>query len=289
MTYVAAGDVDETSARMLTSVLLYLRGARSANSAIKVGVDLAREASSRLRGLTLVDTRRAQEASHSESAVYADIAHRRQALLEQRHIRVRRALSSACLAADLDFDVRRVAGDPFKILPRESQFHDLVVTSLGLAAQRVRSDAERRGRELLRLLHAGVRPLMVLPPKKHKLQRVLLVYDGSDASGHAIRSFLGLELLPAADVRLLAVGANDAAARHSLRDMADYCSTRRRRLETGWVRGSVRRVLAPFAARWQADLVVLGVAHPRWPLPMLSSACDWGQLAEQGCGVFLHG
>jgi nucleotide-binding universal stress UspA family protein len=278
----------ETSFGMLTSLLLYLRGSCSAN-VINVGVDLARAASARLRGLTLVDTRRSLEACHSESAVYADIAQQRQAMIEQRHVRLRRDLSAACLEADLDFDLRRVAGDPFKILPRESQFHDLVVTSLGRGTKRLRADAERRGRELLRLLQAGMRPLIVVPSDKRQLERVLLVYDGSEASGQAIRSYLDLDPIPAAELRLLAIGPNEDAARHSLRDMADYCSARRKRFETGCVRGSLRRILAPYAGRWQADLVVLGVDRRRGLLPMLSSPCDWGGLAQQGCGVFLHG
>lgn len=274
---------------MLTSICLYLRNAGSAKSVIRVGVDLAQRASARLRGLTLVDTRRAHEACHSESAVYADLAHQRQAKLEQRLTKIRRDLSRACLGADLEFDVRRAAGDPFQVLPRESQFHDLVVTSLGHDPKRPPSDAERRGRDLVRLIQAGMRPLLVAPPANRKISRVLLAYDGSEASGRAIRSFLDMDIFAEAECRLLAVGTDADAARHSLRSMADYCHSRRHGLETGWVRSSLRRVLHPFASRWQADLIVLGVDRARLLTPRLWFPCKWAQLSSDGRGVYLHG
>ena len=92
---------------------------------------------------------------------------------------------------------------------------------------------------------------------------MLLAYDGSDASGRAIRSFLQLGLLPDAECRLLVVGSNIEAAQHSFGGMADYCLARRGEMETGWAVGPLRRVLPAYAKKWQADVAVAGM--PRGP------------------------
>jgi hypothetical protein len=117
---------------------------------------------------------------------------------------------------------------------------------------------------------------------------VLLAYDGSAAAGRAIRTFLQLDVLRHADHRLLVAGADESVARQSLRDMAEYCLARRPSIETGWIRRSLSRVLRPFAERWCADLIVLGIDPHRWPWSRWRAPETSTLIRQLNCALFLQ-
>jgi nucleotide-binding universal stress UspA family protein len=249
---------------MLHSVLLHLSGVQHGEPVIDFGVNLARRCEARVRGLTLVDTRRLMSlAATCEAAAYANGEFRRLHRVEQEHGAMRSNLSQACLSAGVNFDVRRMRGNPFDVLPPESQFHDLFVTALPSPGSSGddEDDAGLSARELVDLLFQGVQPMLVVRDRQQPLARVLLVSDGTPATSKAIRSFLQQELLPHAEYRLLAIGDTEDQARESLREIVEYCRSRRMSVETGILRGAMRRVLIPYAQKWQADLVVLGVTR----------------------------
>jgi nucleotide-binding universal stress UspA family protein len=247
---------------MLNSVLLHFSSVQNGEPIIELGVGLARRSAARLRGLTLVDTRRlASLSATSEAAIYTDSEYSRLHQVEAQHDSVRSRLSQACVSAGIDFDIRRVRGNPLEVLPPEAQFHDLVVTSLPRVADLKSEGSNLAAGELIDLLFQGVQPLLVLRDSLQPLRRVLLVSDGTGAAARAIREFLRQNLIPEADLRLLAVGSTEQRARNSLREMVDYCRSRRATIESGWICGSPRNVVIPYALKWGADLVVLGVSR----------------------------
>jgi len=272
---------------MLNSVLLHLEGPAQAESVIRVGVVLARESAARLRGLTLLDTRRTEEATQGEAAVYVVLEQTRQACIEQGQETVRECLSHACLAAGLNFDVRHSSGNPLKVLPREAQFHDLVITAVCPKGTNESSRANLSPSDLMDLLRRGVQPLMVVHTQLRTINRVLLVYDGSEASGRAIRTFLSQGICAEADHRLLSIGANERAASLALREMADYCLARCPTLETGYACGRGRAVLSAYVQKWQADLVVMGAAPSHRLLYGLLGNKALDLLNQQVCAVYV--
>lgn len=269
---------------MLNSVLLHLEDAEQSARVIRMGVELAGRTEARVRGVTLMDTRSSDAAQQCETAVYAALELDRQTKSASRHQAARLSLSQACVHAGLNFDVRRYAGDPLEVLPREAKFHDLMITSVGLESE-PSFDRLSRG-DLAELLYRGAQPLLLVHPKQQPIQRVLLAYDGSEASGRAIRSYLNLEAWPNAAVRLLATGDDDSSARAALHEMADYCAVRCGHVETGCLRGKMRRILLPYAKKWQADLIVLG--FPRsYPLVRRMAGAAAIRLADKlHCGLF---
>lgn len=275
---------------MLTSMLLLMEGAEQAGPVIRTGVSLARHAEARIRGLTLVDTRDKQHPQDCEAAVYLTTASTRQALAERLHEGARAELSKACLEARLNFDVRRLAGNPLEVLPQEARFHDLVVTSLGPTDKRLPADATMRlsMNDLIALLQRGVQPLLVLPPEQEVIERVLLVYDGSEAAGRTIRSYLNLRVLRDVECRLLAIGPNESSAQSSMMEMADYCRAFCPNLEMGFSVGRPRRVLVPYAAKWEADLLVLGVSRSYRLLHRLMGRVSLDLLSDVKCGLFVQ-
>jgi nucleotide-binding universal stress UspA family protein len=245
---------------MLSSVLLNFSGVQQGTPLIEQGVSIARRAAARVRGLTVIDTRRlASLLSTCEAAVFSCAELNRLDRVQAEYNGVRSQLSQACLAAGIDFDVRRVRGDPFDVLPSESRFHDLVVTSV--APPRDSCDKERSlsPAELISLLLQGVQPLLVLRGALPTAPRILLASDGGSAAARAVRQFLHQDLFPQAEFRLLAIGQTESQARNTLHDMADYCRGRGLHFESGWICGPPRRVLVPYANKWGAHVLVTGV------------------------------
>jgi nucleotide-binding universal stress UspA family protein len=197
--------------------------------------------------------------SSSEAACYAHSEFDRLYRMEAEHDTVRLQLTRACLSAGLDFDVRRVRGNPLEVLPPESQFHDLVVTAFPLPGESAPGESSLSAADLLDLMFHGVEPLLVVRRAQQPLRRVLLVGDGSPASVRAIRQFVQQKLLPGAELRLVAIGPNESQARATLREMSDYGRSHQLTFEAGWLCGTPRRAIVPYARKWSADLVVLGV------------------------------
>lgn len=239
---------------MLSSILLYLDDEVRAVPAIQLAVQLARQAKARVRGVTLVDTRHHEEACTQESAAFATQAHAALQLAEQRQQGVRHKLSNACLQAKVDFDVRRFAGDPVDVLAREARFHDLLIASGFVGNDALGLNAS----DLIGLVQRRASPLIVLHPQQSSLERVLLVYDGTDSASRAIQSYLKLGPLTRADHRLLAIGKSEDTARQFLDEILEYCMAKCPDLESGYVVGQTRRVLVPYINKWQADLAVMG-------------------------------
>lgn len=277
---------------MVKSVLLYLDDAHTAGGLIEFGVSLAAARKARIRGLTLQDTRRVHAATTCESALRSCREFQRLNEAEQWQSEVREQLTAACSAAELDFEVRRAQGDPFEVLPREAQFHDLTITSVAAppshATRMRRPEATLTASEVLRLLARGVQPMLVLRTPAAPVRRVLLVSDGTAASLSAVREFLRSELFPHAELRLFAIGATSEQAQNLLIELADYTRQRRPHVECGWLRGNARTAVLPYAEKWQADLVVTGHQQQsalwRW----------WPQPAEQilrrsGMALFVSG
>jgi len=247
---------------MLKSVLLHLDGSRRAQRVIDLGMALAYPAAARVRGLSVVDTRRLDEMVASESAVYATTEVQRLSGATQRQAAVHEVLDRMSGAVGIECDTKGLRGDPLVVLPREAKYHDLVITSHAPAKERI-EPGELSAWELVDLLMRGVVPMLVTRGAERSPGRVLLVYDGTEASGRAIRTFLSQEIFPEADCRLLCVGGAADSQGRTLRDMAEYCRIRRPELETGSLRGPIRRVLLPYAEKWQAEMVVMGVSRRR--------------------------
>lgn len=276
---------------MMKSVLLYLESTDQAAPVIECGVSLARQTEARVRGLTLVDTRDLDEAQDCESAVYLSMAHSRHAFTECIHESARAKLSRACLQARLNFDVRRISGNPLEVLPAESRFHDLVIASPGRVDQRLPPSAARATLSLgdmLQLLQRGVQPLLVVPPRMKFAERVLFVYDGSNAAGRAIRSYANLGILSNSTHRLLAVGPDEMRAKSSLGEMADYFASRFDDLEVGYAAGRLRRVVTSYATKWEADMLVLGLSSGRSWVQRLLGRASLDLVDQLNCALFVQ-
>lgn len=258
---------------MLKSLLLLLDGAHCAQGLSEFGVSLASVSQARLRGLAMLDMRRVVQAANCEAASGCCTELKLLQTVERCQNRALEQLTAACAGSKVDFDIRRVKGDPFEILPSEAQFHDLTIVAMPLANSAVEHEQSLPATDVLKLLAAGVRPLLVLSTPLVPVQRVLLVSDGGAHSTATVREFLRQDLFPQAERRLFAISETEARAKSLLRELVDYARQRQTKFECGWARGSARQAVVRYAEKWQADLVVIGyrpqhvLLRPLWPQP----------------------
>ena len=295
VTFFAEVSADQHAANasrgMLKSILLCLESAEQATPVIDFGVALAKTTGARVRGLTLVDTRRFEEAQVCESAVYLSMVSTRHAVTETIHEGAHKELSRLCLKAKLDFDVRRTSGNPLEVLPAESRFHDLTIISIEKLDHRLAPGLAQVAlslTDMLQLLRRGMQPLLVMPARPRQIERVLLVYDGTEASGRAIRSFLSLGVMREAECRLLAIGRDENQSRLMLAEMAEYCASHIPGIEMGYAAGKVRRVLMSYAKKWEADMLVLGAGRSHGWVQRLAGRASLDMATALECALFVH-
>jgi nucleotide-binding universal stress UspA family protein len=273
---------------VLKSVLLHVDGDDRRTVGIPAVVQLAARHAARVRGLMILDTRRIiAAAAGCLSAVHAADEGERLQQQEQHQASVLSELTRECLRSGVDFDVRRLRGDPLELLPQEARFHDLIVASWPTAIEPDRDLGAIRTFTELGL--RGAQPLLVLRAADRDLQRLLLIYDGSAPSERAIKSFLSLNLYPEADVRLLALGRTDDEARRHLAEMAEYVRPLRSEVELGRTSGALRKVVANYIQKWGADLVVLGIPRRDGLLSRLWGDAVADALRDTSAAVYMSG
>jgi nucleotide-binding universal stress UspA family protein len=270
----------------MASFLLYLSGTARGQGVIELAVSLARRHEARLRGITIADSRRVRSiVATCESAHHAVAEQSRLHKVQQAQADAHVEFTRLCLDAGVDFDVRRVTGDPREVLRSESQWHDLIVAPF-LEGE---SDTGASPGELIDLVRSASAPVFIPRRAGAVPQRILLIYDGTTGSSRLVRSFIRAPLFPVASCRLLAVGPTEEQSRELLRNMHDYCRTAKFDTESGWAVGSVRSVVTNYAAKWDADVVALG-APPGNPLirRLLGDTAE-DILQHTRCGLLIAG
>lgn len=249
----------------LAKLLVCLPESRHAERQVNFVVALAHRHGAEVRGLTLVDTSNFDRlVTTCETASAAVLELRRLQAGVCRRNKVRAYFAQACLAAGLSFDVRVLQGQPCEVVPRESQTHDLTIMTAPLRRS-LRRGNDLSITEIVDLILRGVGPVLALRGRTSAPQRILLVHDGSAASGRAIDSFVNHSLFADTQTRLLAVSSSESAASAILENNAERLRCYLPELETGYLVGRGSQLVPAYIRQWQSDLVVLG-AQPSPPL-----------------------
>lgn len=243
---------------------------------LHAAIKLARSAQANLCGLSIVDARQLGLGFAVEPSGYAGATG--ETLTQRRHFAAQAAFRELCRLNGVRGDLRERRGDTLDLLVDESRYHDLTIASY--AGDVRRDDAELSAHDLIELAQRITQPLLVLRRKPTSLQRALLVYDGSNASRQAIRSFVSQAAYLGNEYRLLCVGEAADPQMGASREMTQFCRSQLASLETGCLPGSPLKTVTKYAEKWEADLLVLGVARSAnwWGGP-------FGQLASD---VLLH-
>ncbi len=147
-------------------------------------------------------------------------------------------------------------GDPYAALAIASRYHDLMIFGLhGLLEHGV---TEEPSYEIIRLIEAGVYPILATGAQYRPVRRVLIAYSGSVESARNVRNYCSLQLWPKAETRIVHFGVADEESTTALAEAAAYLQDHGMSLEVDTAAGSPKSGLLPYAEAWQADLMVIG-------------------------------
>jgi nucleotide-binding universal stress UspA family protein len=147
-------------------------------------------------------------------------------------------------------------GEPFALMTDQARYHDVMIFALKSLFEFDLVDDPHDA--LVRLVHAGVRPLIAVAKEFHPVRRVLIAYSGSMESAKAMKRFVQMRLWPEVKFRIVTFQHQVDKAEQLVGDAADYCRAHGIEPEEAYVPGSPKDGLLPYASQWGADLIVVG-------------------------------
>jgi nucleotide-binding universal stress UspA family protein len=249
---------------MIKRILVGLGSLVYARSATLKAIELAQSHGAELTGVTLFDTKRLDHAGFAPigaghlarelklsrldavSGVIADV---------EAHFAI------ACEDAGVRYQLQREEGDPLADLVSLARYHDLVVC--GIHSLFEHGVVDEPPDVLARLVQEGVRPLLAVSDEDRPIRRILICYSGSMESAKTMRRFVHLRLWPEAETKIVTFGKRKPDPEKLLREAASYCRAHGIEAETEHVVASPQRAILPYAADWEADLIVLGNSSKR--------------------------
>jgi nucleotide-binding universal stress UspA family protein len=246
---------------MIKRILVGLGGTNYTPSAIRYAVDIAQRHQATVTGVTFVDVARLESVGPIPvgGVYWAQLLREHRIKVAHEHVMgAAEEFVQACESAGVGYQVQQEKGNPFDLLISEARYHDLMIFGLkSLFEHDIVSDPHDA---LIRLVSAGVRPILAVAPEYREVRRVLIAYSGSMESAKTLRRFVQLRLWP--DVELgIVTFQHDAASSEAeklVRDAAAYCRAHGYSPEEDFADGSAKSKLIPYATQWNADLVAIG-------------------------------
>ena len=245
---------------MIKRILVGLAGTTFTPVAIQRAVALAKAHDAEVTGVTVLDPHRLRSL---EQPVPAGIGH--PSRHSDRPIAVSPAsieesiqrLEQSCKEAGVKCRQLRETGDAFTTLIDVARYHDLIVFGLG-SVLKYAFPGDDPHDQLIRLIGAGVRPLIAVSEEFRPISRVLIAYNGSMESAKAMKRFVQMRLWPQAELKLMTFHPSDRQAYELLFAAEEYCRAHGFRVCHESNPGDPKVLLLPAATLWQADMIVMG-------------------------------
>jgi nucleotide-binding universal stress UspA family protein len=244
---------------MLKRILVGLGGTEYTPTAVRQAIELALAHDAQVTGVSVVDTQRLT----SMGPVPLPPTQYGQAVRNVRMTMARELVEQAiehfveaCTQSGVHYRVLKEEGEPFSLLISEARYHDLMVFGLrSLFEYDIVSDPHDA---LVRLVQAGVRPVIAVDRGYRPVKKVLIAYSGSMESAKAMKRFVQLRLWPDVQLRIVTFEHQVGEAKQLIGDAADYCRAHGLEPEVVFVPDAAKQHLLSAAAEWDADLLVVG-------------------------------
>ncbi len=244
---------------MIKRILVGLAGTTYTPVAIQRAVTLAQAQDAEVTGVTILDS------SHfrCEGIGLAKAPNRQ--LIRAERMEIARSqiqqsvhdLETACQTANIKHRVVEESGDAFTAIIDQARYHDLMVFGLRSVFEYdfLAGDPESL---LIRLVSAGVRPLIAVSEKYRSISRVLIAYSGSMESAKAMKRFVQMRLWPGAELKIVTFHSSDSKAYELLQAAEEYCRAHGFRVCQQSNPGDPKVLLLAAATLWKADMIVMG-------------------------------
>ena len=245
---------------MIKRILVGLAGTTYTPVAIERAVTLAKSHDAEVTGVTVLDASRVRRLGRAVPAAREDgdtFRDGRIAITQASITQSIRDFEAACRTANVKHRVVAESGDAFTRLVDLARYHDLMVFGLRSVFEYdfVAGDPESL---LIRLVSAGVRPLIAVSDKFRSISRVLIAYSGSMQSAKAMKRFIQMRLWPGAELKIMTFHPSDDKAYELLQAAEEYCRAHGFRVCHQSNPGDPKGLLLAAATLWQADMIVTG-------------------------------
>jgi len=244
---------------MIKRILLGLGGTDYTVSAINQAIALAMANNAEVTGVSVIDVKRLTSigpvpigGGHYASDMVDD-------RLKKARERVEWAVqefTEACSASGVRHRVLQEVGEPFSLMIDQARYHDLMV--FGLRSLFEFDLLPEPQDALIRLVQAGVRPLLAVSKGYDPVKRVLIAYSGSMESAKAMKRFVQMRLWPETKLRVVTFEHDPGTAEQLVSDAASYCRAHGFEVEEATSPQAAKDNLLPHAKEWGADLIVVG-------------------------------
>ncbi len=244
---------------MIRRILVGLGDQTYASAATLMAIDIARAQRSSLTGLCILDRERIGATGPvpvGGGSAAADLRAHRIAKAKKIIVEVTKEFGNSATRAAIEHSINNPEGDPYQCMSDAARYHDLIVCGLGHLFEH--GVVDEPPAELIRLVQAGVRPLITVSPKHRRINNVLIAYSGSMESAKAMKRFAQLRLWPDANLRVVTFEHSQATARSLLGDAVNYLRSHGFSVDSDYEPSSAKRSLLPYANDWNADLIVMG-------------------------------
>jgi len=245
---------------MLKRILVGLTGTTYTPVAIERAVTLAQTHDAEVTGVTVLDPRHVRSPGAAAPPPWENadaIRDQRMAIPGARIAQSIRDFEAACQTARIKHRVVEESGDLFTRLVDLARYHDLMVFGL----RSIFDDDFHVGDPeslLIRLVGAGVRPLIAVSEKFRTISRVVIAYNGSMESAKAMKRFVQMRLWPGAELKIVTFHPSGSKADELLCAAEEYCHAHGFRVSHQSNPGDPKVLLLAAARLWQADMIVMG-------------------------------
>ena len=245
---------------MIKKILVGIADKTYTASATRHAIEIAKRFDASLTGLSVLDYARLRTAGAGTIGTSGLNSEVREVAIQNTHSSIDEAVDvfvRLCGDQGITHDFQKVAGDPFEEFIDRSRYHDLMVFGLRRLFEHGVLVEPPHG--LVKLISAGVRPILAAGPQYREIRRVLVAYSGSIESAKTMRRFVQLSgAWPATTVRIVWFGQVDSDSSTLLTDAREYMQAHGVEPEIEAVADSPRTGVLQQATDWQADMIVLG-------------------------------
>jgi len=245
---------------MIKRILVGLAGTVYTPVAIERAVSLAKTHDAEVTGVTVLDPRQLRGAEQpAPQPRELPLEHQIRPIsispdcIEESIQRLEQSCQEACVK----HRVLRESGETFTKLIDAARYHDLMVFGLQSVLKYDLSGGDPHAL-LIRLVSAGVRPLIAVSEKFRSISRVVIAYSGSMESAKAMKRFVQMRLWPGAELKIVTFHRSDSKAYELLRAAEEYCRAHGFSVCHQSNPGDPNVLLLAAATLWPADMIVMG-------------------------------
>ncbi len=247
---------------MIRKILLGLGGTPYTAVAIQRAVELAKRFDAEVTGVTVLDLARLTAVRIAREETVPAALHRVIMTREQIEEAIS-AFERACVAEGIKYQVKQEEKQTsFDLMISLARYHDLMIFGLRSIFEYnvsiVDLSVEEPKDTLVRLISAGVRPIIAVSDAFRPVRKVLIAYSGSMESAKTMKRFVQMRMWPDARLKIVTCQRSEEKARRLLQDASEYCQAHGFSVERESNPGSPKERLLSMATLWDADMIVLG-------------------------------